>query len=190
MPISILILQVRVSVEDHQAAFSFEISHDLWYTILRRDTQQHVDMIWARLGFYDLHPLLFTQLPKYLSDIFLDLTIYCHSAVFWCKDYVVLASPRGVLQTLYIFFFHRKNLLVFLVAVGRPQLYFTSRFFHYIISWYSPAKPGGAFALNADTCRQGPPFVEKGGPCHTYWVPCSQRSNHRTKFLFSSHLPF
>ena len=44
-----------------------------------------MDMIWACLGFYDFHPFLFTQLPKYLSDISPDLTVYYHPAIFWRK---------------------------------------------------------------------------------------------------------
>lgn len=47
-------------------------------------------MIRARLRFYDFHSLLFTQLPKYLSDIFSDLSVYCHSAIFWRKCDTIL----------------------------------------------------------------------------------------------------
>ena len=60
-----------------------------------------------------------------------------------CKYHMILASPCCVLQTFYIFFFHRKDLLVFIVAVDRPQLYFTRRFFHYIISFTLPGLAGG-----------------------------------------------
>ena len=45
MPVSIFILQICMPVEDHQTAFSFEISHYLWYTILWWDTDEHVDMM-------------------------------------------------------------------------------------------------------------------------------------------------
>ena len=100
------------------------------------------DLILLQLLFDVFLYLLF--IPSYCIH---EISSYCHSAVFWCKDYVVLASPRGVLQTFYIFFLLRKNLLVFIVAVGRPQLHFTSRFFLYIIPCFSPAKLGVAFAL-------------------------------------------
>ena len=102
-----------------------------------------MNMIRTCLCFYDLYPLLFTQLSKYLSDISPDLAVYCHPAIFWGKYHMILASPCCVLQTFYIFFFHRKDLLVFIVAVDRPQLYFTRRFFHYIISFTLPGLAGG-----------------------------------------------
>ena len=122
----------------------------LWsqlYQIYQRGDEQaeieQMNMIRTCLCFYDLYPLLFTQLSKYLSDISPDLAVYCHPAIFWGKYHMILASPCCVLQTFYIFFFHRKDLLVFIVAVDRPQLYFTRRFFHYIISFTLPGLAGG-----------------------------------------------
>lgn len=47
-------------------------------------------MIRTCLCFYDLYPLLFTQLSKYLSDISPDLAVYCHPAIFWGKSDTVL----------------------------------------------------------------------------------------------------
>ena len=67
----------------------------------------------------------------------------CRLVEGYTPQHMILASPCCVLQTFYIFFFHRKDLLVFIVAVDRPQLYFTRRFFHYIISFTLPGLAGG-----------------------------------------------
>ena len=45
MPIAILVLQIRMSVENHQATFSFEIAHDVRNAILWRKTYQHMDVV-------------------------------------------------------------------------------------------------------------------------------------------------
>ena len=58
---SILVLQIRVPVEDHQTALSLEKSHELCYTQIRRDTYQHVDVIIACLCFNYFYILLLTE---------------------------------------------------------------------------------------------------------------------------------
>ena len=110
----------------------------LSYTILRWNTQKHMDMIWARLCFYNFHSLLLTQLSQYLSDIFPDLTIYCHSPIFWCEYHMILASPCCVLQTFYIFFFHRKDLLVLYCCSWLTATLFYQKVFSLYNFFYSP----------------------------------------------------
>ena len=85
-----------MSVENHQAAFSFQVPHHLRDAILRRKTYQHVDVVGTRLRFDDLDPFLFTQLPEYLPYILFDLTVHYHSPVLWRKHYMILTSPRCV----------------------------------------------------------------------------------------------
>ena len=143
MPISIFVFEICVPVENHQAAFSFEISHDLCYTVFWRDTQQHMNVVWACLCFYNFHTFLFAQLSQNLSDILFDLTVYYHPTVFRCKYYMILASPCRVLQCFDFLLFHVKRPPGFIVAVGRPQLYSTRRSFSLYNLFTLPGIAGG-----------------------------------------------
>ena len=96
MPIAILILQICMSVESHETALSFEISHDVGNAVLRWKTYQHMDMVRAGLRFNDFNTFLFAQLAQYLPYILFDLTVNYHSPIFRCKHYMVLTSPRGM----------------------------------------------------------------------------------------------
>ena len=58
MAVSVLVLQIRMPVENHQAAFSLMISHGLRYIVLWRYTDEHVDMVGTRFCFYELYPFL------------------------------------------------------------------------------------------------------------------------------------
>ena len=96
MPIAILILQICMSVENHETALSLEISHDVENAVLRWKTYQHMDMIRADLRSNDFNTFLFAQLAQYLPYILFDLTVNYHSPLFRCKHYMVLTSPRGM----------------------------------------------------------------------------------------------
>jgi len=58
--IPVFVFQIGVSVEYHQTAFPFEIPHELRYTQTGWNAHQHMDMIRARLCFYDFHTFLLT----------------------------------------------------------------------------------------------------------------------------------
>ena len=45
VPVLTLILQVRMPIKYHQAAFSFQVSHNLGYAVLRQDAYQHMDVL-------------------------------------------------------------------------------------------------------------------------------------------------
>ena len=60
-----------MSVENHQAAFPFQVPHHICDAVLWRKTYQHMDVVGARLRFDDLDPFLFAQLPEYLPLSFL-----------------------------------------------------------------------------------------------------------------------
>ena len=60
MSISILVFQIGVPVKNHQATFSFPISHDLRYTILWRYRYQHVYVVGTKLRFNDFYAFLLT----------------------------------------------------------------------------------------------------------------------------------
>ena len=96
MPIVILILQICMSVENHETALSFEISHDVGNAVLRWKTYQHMDMVRAGLRFNDFNTFLFAQLAQYLPYILFNLTVNYHSPIFRCKHYMILTSPHGM----------------------------------------------------------------------------------------------
>ena len=50
-------------------------------------------MVWARLCFYYFYSLILTQFSYDTPHIRFYLPIYDLSAVFWCKNYVVLTVP-------------------------------------------------------------------------------------------------
>ena len=93
MPIAILVLQIRMSVENHQATFSFKIAHDVRNAILWRKTYQHMDVVRTCFRLDNFNFFLFTQLAEYPTDIFFNLVVNYHSPVFWCKHHMVLTSP-------------------------------------------------------------------------------------------------
>ena len=97
VPVPVLILQVGMSVKYHQAALSFQVSHNLGYAVLRRDAYQHVDVVWACLCFYDFYALLLAQLPQYNPYVLFYLSIYLHPSIFRRKHHMVLTSPPCML---------------------------------------------------------------------------------------------
>ena len=70
IPVSVLVLQVRVPLEDHHRTLSLEISHDLRDTVFRRHAHQQVDVVRHHMSFYDFDPFPFAQIPDDLLDIF------------------------------------------------------------------------------------------------------------------------
>lgn len=80
-------------VEYHQTALSFEISYDLRYAVLRRNTDEHMHVVSAQLRFDDFDSFLLALLSQFLPNIYLDFSVYRHSPIFRREYYVVLTSP-------------------------------------------------------------------------------------------------
>jgi len=55
-----------------------------------------MNVIFAQLGFDDIHLLLFAQLPKDFPYVHFQLSIDDLPPVFRRKDYMVLAIPLGM----------------------------------------------------------------------------------------------
>ena len=96
MPVPIFVFQVGLSVKDHETALALEISHERCDTQVRRNLDQHVDVIWAAFGFHNPHTFPLTQFSENLSDISFDFSVNYLSAVLRRKDYVILAPPFTV----------------------------------------------------------------------------------------------
>lgn len=98
MAVSKLIFQVRVPVEYHQGTFSLQVSHELRHTVLWWYTYKHVYVVGHLLPLNYFHTLVITQLPQYMPDAFLVLSIYCLAAVFRRKYYMVFTQPFCMAQ--------------------------------------------------------------------------------------------
>ena len=59
VPVLTLILQVRMPIKYHQAAFSFQVSHNLGYAVLRQDAYQHMDVLFLYSNLETFSCLLF-----------------------------------------------------------------------------------------------------------------------------------
>lgn len=88
----IFVFLICVSVKYHQCAFALERPHKLCYTYIWWNTHQHMDMIRARLCFYDFYLHLFTQFPLYYPYISLYLSVYHFPSVLRCKHHMILTS--------------------------------------------------------------------------------------------------
>ena len=67
---------------------------------------------------------------------------------------MVLTTPCRMLQISNIFFFPRKNLLVIVIAVGRPQPPFYQKVFSLYNSFYSPQHSWGCHCAEAATTQK------------------------------------
>ena len=129
-----------------------------------RDAHQHMNMIRACFGLYDIYSFLLAQLPQNLSDILSQFPIDLFSSVLWGEYYMILTSVFWVRWTsdfIFICFFSFVlNLLVFSGnAVAKPftsipgglffcQLFglaLSSPFFLLLRSFPSPGRTGGLF---------------------------------------------
>ena len=96
MSVPVFVLQVGMSVEYHQTAFTFQVSRVLCHTHVRWYCYEHMDVIWATFRFYDFYSPSFTQLSKNFSYICLEFPIYLLSSILWGKHNMILASPLAV----------------------------------------------------------------------------------------------
>ena len=59
MTIAIFVFHIGILFIDHETAFPLQIPHYLRHTVLWWNTDKHMDMIFARLCFYDFYSLVF-----------------------------------------------------------------------------------------------------------------------------------
>ena len=81
MSVPVFVLQLGMSVEYHQTAFTFQVSHVLCHSHVRWYCYEHMDVIWATFRFYDFYSPSFTQLSKNFSYICLEFPIYLLSSM-------------------------------------------------------------------------------------------------------------
>ena len=59
VPVPVLMLQGRMPIKYHQAALSFQVSHNLGYAVLRQDAYQHMDVLFLYSNLETFSCLLF-----------------------------------------------------------------------------------------------------------------------------------
>ena len=59
-PTTKLVLQLCKAIEDHQGTLAFQIPHHTRHRILRRDAQQHMDVVWHQMSFDNIYPFVIT----------------------------------------------------------------------------------------------------------------------------------
>lgn len=77
MPIPIFVLQVCMTIKDHQGTFPFQISHKLRHTQVRWNTYQHMNGIRASLGLQYFYFFQIAKLTQNFSYVFFDLFVDC-----------------------------------------------------------------------------------------------------------------
>ena len=89
-------------IEDHQATFTFQVSHETCYTQMWRYLHKHVDVIRAAFRFYDPYTFPFTYFPQYFPYIRLDLFVNDLAAVLRRKyDMIFVSVLRSVYKELH-----------------------------------------------------------------------------------------
>jgi hypothetical protein len=109
VPVPIFVLQVRMPLKDLQRTLPLQLSHHTRYTVLRWNTQQHVDVIRHHVPFDYLHPLLLAQFHQNLFFVFPYLIVDYFSPILWREYDVIFAHPFRVCQTV-CFIGHTKHL--------------------------------------------------------------------------------
>ncbi len=91
--VPLLVLQIRMPVEDHQAALPFQVPHDFRYTVFRRDCYIQMDVIPQCRCFNDLNAFPTAQRSDNLPYICRYLLINRLSSVLRREDDVVFTIP-------------------------------------------------------------------------------------------------
>src|ERR1700756_4370890 len=75
---------------------ALDIPNHLGHRILRRNPDEHVDMVLHHMPFYDGAPALPSQLPQHRPKKTPDLAIQRFLPALRKKDYVIFTIPLGV----------------------------------------------------------------------------------------------
>ena len=96
LAVSILVLQFRKLLVNHQTALSFQIPYktrnrDLWWYF-----HQHMNMVRADFCLYNFHLFPFTQLAQYFPNFTPLLPIEYFAPIFRRKYDMIFAIPSGM----------------------------------------------------------------------------------------------
>ena len=88
VPVPVLVLEICMTIENHQTTLALKVAHKLRNTILRRDCYIKVDMIGHCRCFDNLNALSGTQCTDNLTNVCRNLAVDNLPAVFGCKNIV------------------------------------------------------------------------------------------------------
>ena len=97
--IAILVLQVSVPLMDHEAAFSFQVSHETRHTHLWRYFNEHVYMVGTYFRFDDFNLFPFTKVSQDFPYFGFLLSVEYLPPVLWPKYDMIFAVPTRCVQT-------------------------------------------------------------------------------------------
>lgn len=83
-------------VEHEQGALALQVAHEARDAELRRDADQHVDVVRHEVPLDGLHPLPHAQPPEDLPQILAVLVVDRLPSILWREHDVVLAQPFRV----------------------------------------------------------------------------------------------
>jgi hypothetical protein len=88
---------------DSNGTFAFQIPYCRGYAVFRRNAQEHMNMIWHRLTFFQFYAFLPTPIAQDLSDFPSEGSIDCFSTIFWQNHHMIRAFPPHMCLTSFIF---------------------------------------------------------------------------------------
>lgn len=106
------------AIENYQHTFTFERSHELWYSHVWWDIQQKMDVVWACFALYYFLFLFFAQLYIYFYNTLAHCFVYDLSPALWCEYYMVFAPITGMGRMFHLIFHLRNISLPFRDAVS------------------------------------------------------------------------
>ena len=83
-------------VEHEQGALALQVAHEARDAELRRDADQHVDVVRHEVPLDDLHPLPHAQPPEDLPQVLAVSVVDRPPSILWREHDVVLAQPFRV----------------------------------------------------------------------------------------------
>ena len=95
LAVSVGKLHITPLLKNQKFAFSFEIPHKSRNAHFRRDTYQHMYMVWAYLTLYYFYAFPLAEFPKYLPYLQPFLFEKHLAPILWRKDNVVLAIQKN-----------------------------------------------------------------------------------------------
>src|SRR5271167_260681 len=90
-------LPLAINSRKMNRALAFDVPDHLTDRVFRRNRQQHVNMIWHQMAFFDAALPLFGQLSKYRTEMSLQFAIKYRPTVFWDENDVIFAVPPSVI---------------------------------------------------------------------------------------------
>ena len=151
MPGPVIVLEVGVLVENHQARLAFQIPHEARNGELRGYAYKHVYVVGHRVRLDDVDALVHAASPDVFADVGAELGVNRLPSVFRREHDVVFAIPFRVRQTRHFVVFGWHNIKVLLGPRATEHCNCTPKedfFFMTATAFYLLARIAGGFVLS------------------------------------------